>query len=241
MVISFPRIVVQTMLCKDQRLCAWNGAQSGFRSGFMLRNLDCCTISMCNMMHPHSTPTHSSPSQTDIILSSHSGCRVQMAMGQQCPASSEGYVEYPTRFLRIQLCFVLLGETTPEIWMRKLDWIAGAWRDGPSRYAPGLHVFRRVAADGKGVSRCLIPRVPHVSQNQVCRRILAWLSRRSSGTRHPIRSSRASVRKCDELASPKNSPAARQNASQSCSSRTILRILGLEERPRHLAAQGASH
>src|SRR5947199_331515 len=62
-----------------------------------------CTISMCNMMHPHSTPTHSSPSQTDIILSSHSGCRVQMAMGQQCPLLRRATSSYPTRFLRIQL------------------------------------------------------------------------------------------------------------------------------------------
>jgi hypothetical protein len=40
------------------------------------------------------------------------------------PASSEGYVELPYTLPQDSTLFVLLDETTPEIWMRKLDWIA---------------------------------------------------------------------------------------------------------------------
>src|SRR5947199_5239554 len=39
-------------------------------------------------------------------------------------SSSEGYVELPYTLPQDSTLFVVLGETTPEIWMRKLDWIA---------------------------------------------------------------------------------------------------------------------
>src|SRR5436190_23584720 len=39
-----------------------------------------CMISMCSMMPPRSIPTHSSHSLTEVIPSSHFGCRAQMAV-----------------------------------------------------------------------------------------------------------------------------------------------------------------
>jgi glycosyltransferase involved in cell wall biosynthesis len=39
-------------------------------------------------------------------------------------SSSEGYVELPYTLPQDSTLFLLLRETTPEIWMRKLDWIA---------------------------------------------------------------------------------------------------------------------
>ena len=39
-------------------------------------------------------------------------------------SSSEGYVELPYTLPQDSTLFLVLGETTPEIWMRKLDWIA---------------------------------------------------------------------------------------------------------------------
>ena len=43
--------------------------------------------------------------------------------GSAVPASSEGYVELPYTLPQDSTLFVVLRETTPEIWMRKLDWI----------------------------------------------------------------------------------------------------------------------
>jgi len=40
------------------------------------------------------------------------------------PASSEGYVALPYTLPQDSTLCVMLGETSPEIWMRKLDWIA---------------------------------------------------------------------------------------------------------------------
>ena len=97
---------------------------SGFRSGFMLRNLD--WLHDLDVQYDASTfdtdPFEPQPDGRHTIFPSWVPC--PNGNGSAVPASSEGYVELPYTLPQDSTLFVLLGETTPEIWMRKLDWIA---------------------------------------------------------------------------------------------------------------------
>jgi len=92
---------------------------SGFRSGFMLRNLD--WLHDLNVLYDASTfdtdPFEPQPEGSHTILPHW----VPRPDGN---SSSEGYVELPYTLPQDSTLFLVLGETTPEIWMRKLDWIA---------------------------------------------------------------------------------------------------------------------
>ena len=97
---------------------------SGFRSGFMLRNLD--------WLHELDMQYDASTFDTDPFEPQPQGHHTIFPFwvprpngnGSAVPASSEGYVELPYTLPQDSTLFVLLGETTLEIWMRKLDWIA---------------------------------------------------------------------------------------------------------------------
>jgi len=97
---------------------------SGFRSAFMLRNLD--------WLHDLDVRYDASTFDTDPFEPQPEGHRTIFPFwvprpnsnGSAVPASSEGYVEVPYTLPQDSTLFMLLGETTPEIWMRKLDWIA---------------------------------------------------------------------------------------------------------------------
>lgn len=102
---------------------------SGFRSGFMLRNLD--WLHDLEVQYDASTfdtdPFEPQPQgrhtifpfwvpgpNGDFVMDQHSAIN----------SSSKGYMELPYTLPQDFTLFVLLQEKTPEIWMRKLDWIA---------------------------------------------------------------------------------------------------------------------
>ena len=95
----------------------WNA--SGFRSGFMLRNVD--------WLHDLDVQYDASTFDTDPFEPQPEGAHTIFPYWVSHPdgdSSSEGYVELPYTLPQDSTLFLVLGETTPEIWMRKLDWIA---------------------------------------------------------------------------------------------------------------------
>lgn len=100
----------------NRYLASWNSV--GFRSGFMLRQLD--WIHDLNVVYDASTfdtdPFEPQPEGSHTIFP----FRVRPGDGD----SGNGYVELPYTLPQDSTIFLLLGEETPEIWKRKLDWIA---------------------------------------------------------------------------------------------------------------------
>ena len=95
----------------------WNA--SGFRSGFMLRNVD--------WLHDLDVQYDASTFDTDPFEPQPEGAHTIFPYWVSHPdgdSSSEGYVELPYTLPQDSTLFLVLRETTPEIWMRKLDWIA---------------------------------------------------------------------------------------------------------------------
>jgi glycosyltransferase involved in cell wall biosynthesis len=91
---------------------------SGFRSGFMLRNLD--------WLHDLDLKYDASTFDTDPFEPQPDGGHTIFPFWVPQPQgnSAEGYVELPYTLPQDSTLFLVLGETTPEVWMRKLDWIA---------------------------------------------------------------------------------------------------------------------
>ena len=103
---------------------------SGFRSGFMLRNLD--------WLHDLDVQYHASTFDTDPFEPQPDGGHTifpfwvprpngSSANGHEATSASSsraGYVELPYTLPQDSTLFLVLRESTPEIWMRKLDWIA---------------------------------------------------------------------------------------------------------------------
>ena len=103
---------------------------SGFRSGFMLRNLD--------WLHDLDIDYDASTFDTDPFEPQPDGGHTifpfwvprpngSSANGHESTTDSPsrgGYVELPYTLPQDSTLFLVLRETTPEIWMRKLDWIA---------------------------------------------------------------------------------------------------------------------
>jgi hypothetical protein len=102
---------------------------SGFRSGFMLRNLD--WLHDLDVQYDASTfdtdPFEPQPQGRHTIfpfwVPNPNGDSITYQRSAVNP-SSKGYVELPYTLPQDFTLFVLLQEKTPEIWMRKLDWIA---------------------------------------------------------------------------------------------------------------------
>jgi glycosyltransferase involved in cell wall biosynthesis len=103
---------------------------SGFRSGFMLRNLD--WLHDLDVRYDASTfdtdPFEPQPDGGHTIFPFWVPRPNGSAISDQRPAinssSKDGYVELPYTLPQDSTLFLVLRETTPEIWMRKLDWIA---------------------------------------------------------------------------------------------------------------------
>ena len=102
---------------------------SGFRSGFMLRNLD--------WLHDLDVQYDASTFDTDPFEPEPDGGHtifpfwVPRSNGSSIDdhhstlnSSSEGYVELPYTLPQDSTLFLVLRENTPDVWMRKLDWIA---------------------------------------------------------------------------------------------------------------------
>lgn len=102
---------------------------SGFRSGFMLRNLD--WLHDLNVQYDASTfdtdPFEPQPDGGHTIfpfwVPRPNGSSINH-QSSTINSSSDGYVELPYTLPQDSTLFLVLRETTPEIWMRKLAWVA---------------------------------------------------------------------------------------------------------------------
>jgi uncharacterized protein len=100
----------------------WNA--SGFRSGFMLHNLD--------WLHDLEIQYDASTFDTDPFEPQPEGRHTIFPFWVSRPATYtypkttryEGYVELPYTLPQDSTLFLLLGETSIDIWSRKIDWIA---------------------------------------------------------------------------------------------------------------------
>ena len=92
----------------------------GFRSGFMLHRLD--------WLHQLEIDYDMSTFDTDPFEPQPEGRHTIFPFLVQAPGqngdSAKAYVELPYTLPQDSTLFLLLQEKTPEIWMRKLDWVA---------------------------------------------------------------------------------------------------------------------
>ena len=104
----------------NQYLADWQAV--GFRSGFMLNRLD--WLHDLNVAYDASTfdtdPFEPQPEGVNTIFPFW----IPKPPGIASEKSSEGYVELPYTLPQDSTLFLLMGETTPAIWLRKLDWVA---------------------------------------------------------------------------------------------------------------------
>lgn len=102
--------------CINNYLKKWNAV--GFRSGFMLHQLD--WLHDLNILYDASTfdtdPFEPQPDGSGTIFPFH------VNSSETCETS--GYVELSYTLPQDSTLFLLLREKTPVIWKRKLDWIA---------------------------------------------------------------------------------------------------------------------
>ncbi len=100
----------------------WNA--SGFRSGFMLHNL--------RWLHDLEIRYDASTFDTDPFEPQPDGSHTIFpfwvpspgGMAEPGPAEKPGYVEMPYTLPQDSTLFLLLGEQTADVWIKKLDWIA---------------------------------------------------------------------------------------------------------------------
>jgi glycosyltransferase involved in cell wall biosynthesis len=103
---------------------------SGFRSGFMLRNLD--WLHDLDVQYDASTfdtdPFEPQPDGGHTIfpfwVPRPNGSSANGHESTTASSSRAGYVELPYTLPQDSTLFLVLRESSPEIWMRKLDWIA---------------------------------------------------------------------------------------------------------------------
>lgn len=91
---------------------------SGFRSGFMLRELE--------WLHELDVAYDASTFDTDPFEPQADGCRTIFPFFVPNPSRQDGagYVELPYTLPQDSTLYLLLRERSPDIWLRKLDWIA---------------------------------------------------------------------------------------------------------------------
>jgi hypothetical protein len=87
----------------------------GFRSGFMLHKLD--------WLHDLDIEYDSSTFDTDPFEPQPDGSNTIFPFWVPKPGGG-GYVELPYTLPQDSTLFLLLGETSPDMWVHKLDWIA---------------------------------------------------------------------------------------------------------------------
>jgi glycosyltransferase involved in cell wall biosynthesis len=94
----------------------WNA--TGFRSGFMLHNLD--WLRQLNVAYDASTfdtdPFEPQPDAAGTIF--------PFWVPRSPSAPDSGYAELPYTLPQDSTLFLVLRETSPEIWFKKLDWVA---------------------------------------------------------------------------------------------------------------------
>ena len=201
---------------------------SGFRSGFMLRNLD--WLHDLDVQYDASTfdtdPFEPQPDGGHTIfpfwVPRPNGSSANGHESTSASSSRAGYVELPYTLPQDSTLFLVLRESTPEIWMRKLDWIA----------QHGGMVLLDVHPDYMSFDGS--PQTTTEYPVALYREFLDYVKTRYAGeywhalpkevAAHiiQIRSSKTSSREYDELASRKFAGCAAKTP-RSCSSRTILR------------------
>src|SRR6266508_1056545 len=124
MAISFPRVAGSRAAPRESTPTPASGERRGSDRDLCYVISIGCTTSTCNTTHPPSIRIHSNRNPRAATRSFPSGFRIQMATRSAINSSSNGYVELPYTLPQDFTLFVLLQEKTPEIWMRKLDWIA---------------------------------------------------------------------------------------------------------------------
>ncbi len=97
-------------------LTEWEAA--GFRSGFMLRELD--------WLHDLNVLYDASTFDTDPFEPQPQGAATIFPWFVPPPVGADrgGYVELPYTLPQDSTLFLILKETSPDIWLRKLDWVA---------------------------------------------------------------------------------------------------------------------
>ena len=104
----------------NQYLTEWQAV--GFRSGFMLNRLD--WMHDLNVAYDASTfdtdPFEPQPEGVDTIFPFW----IPRPSGVAGDTSAGGYVELPYTLAQDSTLFLLMRETTPAIWLNKLDWVA---------------------------------------------------------------------------------------------------------------------
>jgi hypothetical protein len=111
----------------NRYLADWGAV--GFRSAFMLHKLD--WLHELNIEYDTSTfdtdPFEPQPEGRHTIFPfwvPQPGTNHQSPIANCSAGARNGYIELPYTLPQDSTLFVLLQEKTPEIWMRKLDWIA---------------------------------------------------------------------------------------------------------------------
>jgi Glycosyl transferase 4-like domain len=97
----------------NRYLKAWQA--SGFRAGFMLHNLE--------WLHDLDIAYDSSTFDTDPFEPQPEGVGTIFPFWKEGP-HGRGYVELPYTLPQDSTLFLLFGESNPDIWLRKLDWVA---------------------------------------------------------------------------------------------------------------------
>jgi glycosyltransferase involved in cell wall biosynthesis len=182
---------------------------SGFRSGFMLRNLD--WLHDLDLKYDASTfdtdPFEPQPDGGHTIfpfwvprpdtnhesqITNHSG-----------DSSRGGYVELPYTLPQDSTLFLVLRETTPEIWMRKLDWIAEHGGMVLVDVHPDYVSFNGSRQTTTEYPVALYREFLSYLKTRHAGEYWHALPREVAGHVIQIRSSKTSSRECDELASLK--------------------------------------
>lgn len=105
----------------NQYLEQWGAV--GFRSGFMLNRLD--WLHVIDIKYDASTfdtdPFEPQPEGRGTIFPFWVPAEANRIDGER---HRKGYVELPYTLPQDSTLFLLLGDKTPEVWLRKLDWIA---------------------------------------------------------------------------------------------------------------------
>ena len=128
-VTSFPHTAGSSAAPKRINRYAREWGVAGFRSGFMLRNLD--WLHDLDVQYDASTfdtdPFEPQPDGRHTIFPfwvprPNDNCPIAQQSTRNCAA--RGYLELPYTLPQDSTLFLLLSEKTTEIWRRKLDWIA---------------------------------------------------------------------------------------------------------------------
>ena len=122
-----PRQFALNAMRINQHLSDWGAV--GFRSGFMLNRLD--WLHALNIQYDASTfdadPFEPQPEGRQTIfpfwVSASETRPSKSGPNPRTDSDPRGYVELPYTLPQDSTLFLLLREKTPEIWMRKLDWI----------------------------------------------------------------------------------------------------------------------